>query len=91
MKKLAKKAWKKAKSQVAKVCQAIAYNKLALANLVLNAMVLYRVSIIEQKIDQLGTGIAQSLLILYMNVVIMMSEIAAVLEKVLAIVMGNPA
>jgi len=91
MKKLAKKAWKKAKAQVAKIAKAIACNKLALANLVLNAMVLYRVSVIEEKIDQLGAGIAQSLLILYMNVVIMLSEIASVLEKVLAIVTGNPA
>lgn len=79
------------RSAAKKVWKAALSSKFNLVILALQLVTIYRIEKLSDKIDALGMGIAQSLVILYMNIVFMMNELAAILEKVLAIVMGNPA
>lgn len=87
MKRKAKKVLKWAKS----VGAALRRNIASVIIVALQIVTIYRVEKLGDKIDALGMGVAQSLIILYMNIVLMMNEMAGILEKVLAIVMGDPA
>lgn len=90
-----KSSWKQValdlRSMVFRLFNGLCTNKLSFIIILMQAITIYRVEKLGDKIDALGMGVAQSLVILYMNIVLMMNEMAGILEKVLAIVMGDPA
>ena len=91
MKKKLKKVLKRVKSSLKSMWNGVLKSKLSLLLLAMQAVTIWRVENLSEKLDTLGNGIAQSLLILYINSVMMLSEVMAVLEKVLKIVTGDPA
>ena len=91
MKKKLKKMLKCAKSSLKSMRNAALKSKLSLLLLAMQGVTIWRIENISEKLDVLGNGIAQSLLILYINSVMMLSEMMAVLEKVLKTVTGDPA
>ena len=94
-KKKVKASWKQvaldARNIVLKAVDGAKANKLALVIIALQCVTLWRVENVSNKLDALAGGIAQGLIMLYMNMAMMMSEIYTVLERILAIVTGHPA